>query len=365
MRLRSLDAFRGVTMAGMVIVNNPGDWAAVYAPLRHAEWHGWTPTDLIFPWFLVTMGAALALGRAERTTWPAIALRAATIAALGLFMAGFPFFNPARWRVPGVLVRIAICYLAAASVWRVARPSDRRVSAARVAVIAAALLAIYWGLLAWVPPPGGVAGDLAPGRDLGAWLDRRLLARHLYRPDWDPEGLLSTVPAIASTLIGAVAGIVLGAGGPAAARLLGGGAALVVLGLAWSTVLPINKSLWTSSYAVFTAGTAWVALGLLHRGLDGRPLSTRAIRVSEPLVALGRNALLLFVLSGLVGKLLIVIAVDGGAGGPIPLQAWLHQAVFAPLAPAKTASLLYATACLGALYALLAAAHRRRWYWTA
>lgn len=367
MRLRSVDAFRGLTMAGMVVVNNPGDWGAVYAPLRHADWHGWTPTDLVFPWFLVIMGASLALGRADRGAWADILRRFATIAALGLFMSGFPYFNPSHWRIPGVLMRIALCYLGAAALWRVLHGADARDATGRLAGITAASLLAYWGLLVLVAPPGGVAGDLAPGRDLGAWLDRALLGGHLYRADWDPEGLLSTLPAVATTLLGVIAGLRIRSATPAGAvpALVGSGAALLLLGLTWGTVLPINKSLWTSSYAVFTAGSAWIVLGLLHGALDGGGASAGANRWSEPLVALGRNALLLFVLSGLIAKTLLAVTVGDGAGGSQPLQAWLHRAWFAPLAPPKLASLAYAMTCLLLLYVLLAGLHRRRWYWTA
>jgi len=367
MRLRSVDVFRGLTMAGMVVVNNPGDWGAVYAPLRHAEWHGWTPTDLVFPWFLVIMGASLALGRSDRGAWADVLRRFATLAALGLLLSGFPYFNPSRWRIPGVLMRIALCYLSAATLWRAVHRADAREATRRLAGVTAASLLAYWGLLGLVAPPGGVAGDLAPGRDLGAWLDRALLGGHLYRPDWDPEGLLGTLPAVASTLLGAIAGVWMRARRPAsaAAVLVVGGAALTIAGLAWGAVLPINKSLWTSSYAVFTAGTAWLLLGMLHHGLDDGRAPALAVRLSEPFVALGRNALLLFVLSGLVGRTLLVVKVGDDAGGSQPLQTWLHQAWFAPLAPPKLASLAYALTCLLLLYALLAALHRRRWYWTA
>ena len=368
MRLRSLDALRGLTMAAMVIVNNPGDWGAVYPPLLHAEWHGWTPTDLVFPWFLVVLGASLALAGPERTPWPAVWRRTAVIAGLGLVMAGFPFFNPARWRIPGVLMRIALCYLAASAIARaLVVADDPRRSAGRVGMVAAALLVGSWLLVTQVPPPGGVAGDLSPGRDLGAWLDRTLLGGHLYRPDWDPEGLLGTVPATASTLLGTIAGLWMRARRPAsaAAVLLGGGALLTIAGLAWGAVLPINKALWTSSYAVFTAGTAWLVLALLHHRLDDGRATAAAIRMSEPLVALGRNALLLFVLSGLVAKSLALAVVGQGPDGPLSAQAWIHRAVFAPWAPPQLASLAHAVTCLALLYVLLAALHRRRWYWTA
>ena len=145
-RLRSVDAFRGLTMAGMVIVNNPGDWNTVYPPLLHAEWHGWTPTDLIFPWFLVVMGVAMALAGPERAPWPAVLRRTAIIVGLGLAVSGFPYFNPARWRIPGVLVRIGLCYLAATLVWRgLARPDDPAATIRRLAAATAALLLCLLG----------------------------------------------------------------------------------------------------------------------------------------------------------------------------------------------------------------------------
>jgi predicted acyltransferase len=353
-------------MAGMVIVNNPGTWDAVYAPLRHADWHGWTPTDLIFPWFLCIMGASMALAGPGRDRWPAVWGRAATLAGLGLFMAGFPFFNPERWRIPGVLMRIAWCYLAAAAVWRGVRVADPGATLRRLALLVAAICIGYWALLTFVAPPGGSAGDLSPAGNLGAWLDRALLGGHLWQPDWDPEGVLSTVPAVASTLLGLMAGVVIAAARPhsAARSLVGAGAVLVAAGLTWHLRFPINKSLWTSSYVLFTAGTAAVVLAAVHHALDDGRAAGWMERATEPLVALGRNAILLFVASGLVAKTLIVTTVSDGRGADVPLQGWIYGALFAPLAAPKVASLLYAAACLALLYALLAALHRRRWYWS-
>ena len=254
MRLRSLDVFRGVTMAGMVIVNNPGDWNAVYWPLLHAEWHGWTPTDLIFPFFLFILGAAIPLGSIEGRSWPRVWRRTAVIVGLGWFLAGFPFFRLATIRIPGVLVRIGLCYLAAASLVRLAGNDIRKLG--RYAALAIAVLLVgYWFLMTLVPPPGGVAGDLSAEGNLGAWLDRTLLGGHLWREDWDPEGLLSTLPAIATTLLGVLAGVVLrqvSSPRVIVRRLAGWGLAGVLAGLAWHTLFPINKALWTSSYVLFT-----------------------------------------------------------------------------------------------------------------
>lgn len=363
MRLRSLDAFRGLTMAGMVIVNNPGDWSTVYAPLLHAEWHGWTPTDLIFPWFLFIMGVAIAQGDTVWTSVPAILRRGGTLVAIGLFMAGYPTFAIARWRIPGVLFRLGLCYVGAALVWRLAVTTRARRTLLRTLAAAAVCVVGYWALLAFVAPPGGVAGDLTPEGNLGAWLDRAVFGTHLWKQTWDPEGLLSTLPAVGTTLCGVAAGVWVRAARPAssAVGLAAAGVAGIAIGAAWSALVPINKSLWTSSYAVFTAGTAAVGFAALHHALDDRRATPALVRASEPLVALGRNALLLFVLSGLVAKTLILWPV--AAGGSV--QQWIYGRLFQPLAPPPIASLAYALANLGLLYVLLAWLHRRQWYWRA
>ena len=364
MRLRSLDVFRGLTMAGMVTVNNPGDWATVYAPLLHAEWHGWTPTDLIFPWFLFIMGAAMAQTDPVRLPESAVLRRGAALVGLGLFMSGFPYFDPARWRIPGVLFRLGTCYVATAFAWRVmAVPDQTRTTLRRCTAAAAACLLVYWALLALVPPPGGVAGDLSAEGNLGAWLDRVIFGTHLWKARWDPEGLLSSLPAVGTTLMGLTAGLWLRASRPAcgAPVLVWAGTAAVIAGLLWGAVLPINKSLWTSSYALFTGGTAALALGVLHLRLDDGRASPFLMRVTEPLVALGRNALLLFVLSGLVAKSLLLLTV-GTSPAAVSWQQWIYTTAFAPLAAPKVASLLYALTTLAVLYALLAWLHRKRWY---
>lgn len=366
MRLRSLDVFRGLTMAGMVIVNNPGDWATVYAPLLHAEWHGWTPTDLIFPWFLFIMGAAMAQADPARSSPLTVVRRGTVLVGLGLFISGFPFFNPARWRIPGVLFRLGVCYVASALVWRgLAAPGDATATLRRCAAAAAACLLIYWALLVFVAPPGGLAGDLSAEGNLGAWLDRAVFGTHLWKPRWDPEGLLSSLPAVGTTLMGVTAGLWLRARPPASVgpALVYGGGAAVLAGLLWGAVFPINKALWTSSYALFTGGTAALALGVLHRFLDDERASPWLGRVTEPLVALGRNALLLFVLSGLLARSLLLTTVGTGPAA----ESWqqrIYSTAFAPWAPPKVASLLYAVTTFAVLYALLAWLHRKRWYWS-
>jgi predicted acyltransferase len=367
-RLVSLDVFRGLTMASMVIVNNPGDWGHVYAPLLHAEWHGWTPTDLIFPFFLFIVGVSITLSR-KSASWASIARRAAIIFALGLFLNGYPRFDVASWRIPGVLQRIAICYVAAAALYHVSRlkaEPARSVASGfnrKMAIMAASiatLLAVgYWAVLMLVPPPGGVAGDLTPEGNLGAHVDRALLAGHLWRPNWDPEGLLSTIPAISTTLFGLVAGLWLRANtDPArtAYGLLGAGAVGVAIGLLWGTVFPINKPIWTSSYAVFTAGAASIFLGVCYWAIDARGWRGW----TKPFVILGTNAIALYVASGLLADTLGVIRVASQDGQPISLARSIYLLVFLPLASPKNASLLYAIANLAVLFVLLAWMYRRR-----
>jgi predicted acyltransferase len=363
MRARSLDVFRGLTMAAMVVVNNPGDWNTVYWPLLHADWNGWTPTDLIFPFFLFIVGAVIPFGSAEGRTWPRILRRTAIIIGVGWLLAAFPFFNLATLRIPGVLPRIGLCYLAAAAVVRLAGPDRRRISRA-VVVITAALLIGYWALMMLVPVPGGEAGNLSPSGNLAAWLDRALLGGHLWRPDWDPEGLLSTLPAVATTLLGVLSGLAIrDAASPRAVvrSLATWGLAGVVAGLAWDVAFPINKSLWTSSYVLFTAGIAAAALAACYAWVDVSP-SPRTLRWSEPLVALGRNALLLFVASALLAKILIYLPWPDRSRA---LGSWGYGVAFAGLAPPKVASLLFALTHLVVLWTGLWWLHRRRWYWTA
>jgi predicted acyltransferase len=356
-RLLSLDVFRGLTMAGMVIVNNPGDWGNVYAPLLHADWHGWTPTDLIFPFFLFIVGVSITLS-GKSASWTAIVRRAAVIAALGLFLAGYPRFDLAGWRIPGVLQRIAICYLAAAAIYR--WTSGRRGAQPLViAAVAVSLALVYWAVMTFVPVPGGFAGDLSPEGNLGAWLDRALMDGHLWRPRWDPEGLLSTIPAISTTLLGILAGLVLTSERSSdrkAALLAVGGATGIVIGYAWHPVFPINKNLWTSSYAIFTAGAASMLLAACYWVIDVRGWK----RWTTPLVILGVNAITLFVASGLLVETLGVIRVAGPDGRDIALSRWMYLHWFVPLADPKNASLLYALANLAVLFALLAWMYRRR-----
>ena len=358
--------FRGATMAAMVIVNTPGSWSHVYWPLLHAEWHGWTPTDLIFPFFVFIVGVSIVLTERSRGSILGIVKRAGLLYALGLFLALYPTFNFGTVRLVGVLQRLAFCYLAAALLYRsIVTGSEKRRLA--VPLIAAGVLAIaYWALLRFVPAPGGFAGDLSPSGNLGAWIDRAVIGEsHLWRQSrtWDPEGLLSTLPAIATALTGVAAGVVLRSSRSIASQsltLIACGAVGVLLGLVWGRSFPINKNLWTSSYVLFTSGLAAMILGVCHKWLDRADVTLR--QVFQPFVVLGRNALTLFVVSGLLVKTLAWIKIAGANGTSVSLYAWLYQRAFAPWAAPKNASLFFAFAALLALYLLLEVMYRRRWF---
>lgn len=350
-RLLSLDAFRGLTVAGMVVVNNPGTWRAVYPPLRHAEWHGWTLTDVIFPFFLFIVGVTipLALGsrveQSDRRRVMARALRRAIVVfALGLALNGLVDSAWATWRVSGVLQRIAVCYLVASLLFLTTSWSVQ-------ALIATALLLGSWVAMTVVPVPGYGAGDLSPEGNLATYLDRTLLGAHGWRGGrgHDPEGILSTAPALATALFGVLAGHYVRSGRPPGAIARGlalAGIAGVGLGQFWSLWFPVNKALWTSSYALLTAGLALLTLAACHWLTEVQDSRRWAV----PFVVLGVNALALYFLSSLVARLLDVIRVE--AGGP-SLHTLLFARAFAPWATPLTASLAYALAYLLAWWVVM------------
>ncbi len=349
-------------MAAMVIVNNPGDWGHVYAPLLHAEWNGWTPTDLIFPFFLFIVGVSLTLSRGTMGSWTRILRRSAVIFLVGVLLAGIPRFPFATWRIPGVLQRIAVSYLVAATLFRLTRRDGR--SATRQAVVlgawAAFFMLAYWALISWVAAPGGLAGDLSPNGNLGAFIDRSVFGTsHLWqRRPWDPEGILSTIPAIGTALLGCVAGLCIGSNfsrGRKAAMLAGGGVVLVLVGLLWNESFPINKNLWTSSYVAFTAGAASLALAACYFILDVRGWR----RWAKPLEVLGLNAIALFVFSALLAKLLGYVRF-ATAEGRASLGGFIYSRLYEPLAAPKNASLLFALTHLAVLFVILYLMYRKR-----
>jgi predicted acyltransferase len=292
-----------------------------------------------------------------------VARRGLTIMALGWFLSGFPYFRLATWRVPGVLVRIGLCYLGAVGIFRLTMPRPDRDDwrhAIRLMWWIVGLTLTYWLALVFVPYPGHNPGDLTAAGNLGAFIDRALLSRnHMWgkRP-WDPEGLLSSVPAIASTLLGVVTGFWLRTsvtGGTKALVLAAAGVAAMAIGLTWDLVFPINKNLWTSSYAWFMGGAGAIGLAACYWIIDVKGWRWW----TKPCVVLGVNAIALFVLAGLTAKILLLVKVSGAAGKPVSLYSFIYRNWYEPLASPMNASLLFALSYLIVLYGILWIMYRR------
>ncbi len=344
----------------MILVNNPGARRHVYAPLEHAMWNGCTPTDLIFPFFLFIVGVAMSFslghrrrsGHGRQRLLGKVVWRTLIIFALGILLNGFPFFEWSTLRLPGVLQRIALCYFFAAILMLV---MDTRGQAFTIA----ALLIGYWAMMKLVPIGGHPAGGLGPGRNLAAYVDNALLHGHLLHQRWDPEGILSTIPAIATTLCGALTGNWLRSSRSAAERVLMlfvfGNAALVA-GLILDVWIPINKSLWSSSYVLFSAGVAMNALGMCYWLVDIRGYR----RWATPFVIFGTNPLLAYVLSSLAATALMAWMVTRPNGSEVFLRQYIFQEFFLPLARAHAASLLYAVTYTLLWLGIMAVLYRQR-----
>jgi len=368
-RLVALDVFRGLTVAGMLLVNDPGSWSAIYPPLGHAPWHGWTPTDLIFPFFLFIVGVTTHLSLSSRRARGAddgaivrqILRRGALIVLFGLLVHTFPYYPLTRFtaiRIPGVLQRIGVAYACAALL-------TLRGSLKRQVGIAVVLLYGYWFAMTLLPVPGamgGIGANLldAPARTLAAWLDRFLLDGHLWASSktWDPEGPLSTIPAIGTVMLGVFAGRWIASARSLEERLNGlfaAGALAMTLGLMWHWSFPINKSLWTSSYVLFTAGMACVAIATISWLIDRRGVT----RWTRPLVIYGMNPIIAFVGSGVMARLIYSLWKVDFHGKPTAVQAVVYETVFRPWLDARNASLAFAVSFVLFWYIVLWALWRR------
>jgi predicted acyltransferase len=351
-RLMCLDIFRGLLVPGMIVVDNPGSDDKAFWFLKHAEWNGWTPPDFIFPSFLFLVGISMVFSYAARLRrgesrgqilWHAFK-RSLMLIAIGLFVSGFPFLG-ADWhsyRFEGVTQRIALCYFASAILvlW-----SNRR---GQIVAIAACLLG-YWAILRFLPVPGiGLPGRDVPFMDqngnIVAWLDRKLFMGHLYNGNRDPEGIISTIPAIATTLIGVLTGGWLRSGrdrGTIALRMLLCGIAGLVAGEIWNVWFPINKNLWTSSFAVFAGGFSLVALAVLYWMLE---IKRWRGAWTMPILVYGMNAIAGFIADSFVGGPGYTWTVKAADGTSLlwhdAAQAWLVALVANP----ACASLLYSLA---------------------
>jgi predicted acyltransferase len=389
-RLLSLDVFRGMTIAGMLLVNNPGTWSAIYPPLEHAAWHGWTPTDLIFPFFLFIVGitthlsleARRARGDDEGALIRQVIRRGLLIFLAGLLVNGFPYFtwgavdgvaNPSfvervvdrlyHWRIMGVLQRIGLAYMFAALL------SFRTTLKQQVAILATLLFG-YWFAMTLVPvPPNGFLGiDVLgnPPETLAAYFDRLLLdwgrfGNHLWVSSrtWDPEGPFSTIPAVGTAMLGIICGRWIKSPRPLSERLAGMfavGALAMMLGLMWHWSFPINKSLWTSSYVLFTAGMAAVALATCMWIIDEQGVKGW----TKPFVIYGMNPIVAFVGSGIAARLIYSILKVQSGGREIALETWIYQTFYASWLEPRNASLLFAITFVLVWLAILWVLYRRR-----
>lgn len=367
-RWGGLDALRGLAIASMILVNNPGRWGSKYqyGQLRHAEWHGCTFTDLVFPTFLFCAGVAIvpsmsrhvSAGRGipPNVAWR-VGRRVVSLILLGMFLSAFPlitfeegkdlFDRVWRTRFPGVLQRIGVCYGIAALLFVATSARTQR-------IVLGACLLLYWPLITLVEVPGFGPPDIGtPMGTLQGYVDRAVFGSHIYvKGQYDPEGLLSTIPSLATCLFGVEVGRILRRREDPAGRvrsLLSLAVPLLAVGWLWSLLLPFNKYLWTSSYAVWTAGIATALMALcvwtFERG--------RLPRLAHALHVYGVNALLVFVGSGMLARTLwslIKFDVDGKSTSPAN---WFFETVLLPIGDPKFASLLFALTWVAAWFAVL------------
>ena len=385
-RLLSLDVFRGITVAAMLLVNDPGTWSAMFPPLGHAAWHGWTPTDLIFPFFLFIVGitthlslsARRARGDDDSAILRQILRRGIIIYLLGFVLAMFPFYqwgtiesipNATAWdrivyrlehvRILGVLPRIAIVYVCAALL-------TLRTTLRQQIVIIAALLFGYWFAMTLIPVPGeNEIGALllhTKDRNLAAYLDRVILGtNHIWTGSvtYDPEGVLSTIPAIATAMLGVIAGRWIAMREKPLLERIAGllvvGSIGMVVGLMWNWSFPINKNLWTSSYVIFTAGMACVALATIMWIVDFWNVKGW----TKPFVVFGVNPIVAFVGSGIFARLIYTLWHVDYQGRSVSIQSAIYQMAFASWLPPRVASLAFAVSFVLFWYGILLVLYKR------
>ena len=347
-RLLSLDVFRGLTVAAMILVNNPGSWTNIYAPLKHAEWHGCTPTDLIFPFFLFIVGVSISYALGSKKGYMShsklimTALKRALILfGLGLFLNLFPkvFTEPMEAfqtvRIPGVLQRIAIVFFITAVIFIKTNPKTQL----RLLI---GILIAYWAMMTLIPVPGVGYANLEKETNLGAWLDRSILTEaHLWRSakTWDPEGILSTLPAIGTGLFGVLVGTWLKRKdreeSVKISWMFSIGVLAVILGLIWDLCFPINKALWTSSFVLYAGGLATIGLALCYWLIDVQGYK----KGTKPFVVYGVNAITVFFLSGLIPRILTMIKVNMSDGTTVNSREWMYETFFSPYFSPINASL--------------------------
>lgn len=362
-RLLSLDFFRGLTVAAMILVNNPGSWGHIYAPLEHAEWNGCTPTDLIFPFFLWIVGVSIAFAMSSSKADPSThkktivkaIKRGLILYFLGFFLAIFGKLinDPANAlqtvRLLGVLQRIGIVFIISSIIFL-------KVSEKNIFKTLIVILAVYWALMTLVPVPGVGYANMEKETNLAAWIDRGILTEaHTWASSktWDPEGVLSTLPAIGTCLFGILVGIWMrrkDVDNPTkVAWLFSAGIFAVILGLLLDLQFPINKSLWTSSFVLYTGGLASVALALCYWIIDVQGYK----KFTTPFVVYGVNAITVFFLAGLMPRVLNMIQVTKPDGTKTGILIRFYETCYTPYFSPITASLVWAITYVLGFYVLL------------
>lgn len=347
-RILSVDIFRGMTIVLMILVNTPGTWSNVYAPLLHAEWHGYTPTDLVFPFFLFIVGTSIVFAYQNKTpsgtTYKKIIIRSLKLIGLGLFLGAFtisfPFIKEfSAIRFPGVLQRIGIVFFFAALLFL-------NLNWKKLVWLTVFILLGYWLMMTFIPVEGQSSTLERASNNLANWLDVKVFGSHNYKADYDPEGLLSTLPAIASALLGIFTGLILRSKQEKKATILFGlGGALLIVGHLWDLLFPINKALWTSSFVVVTAGWANIVLALIYYLTD-----VKNIKFGSVFRYAGANAIVVYFLSSFITKLFYLIKVDGETS----LHGWLFKNIYVQdFLSMQLSSLLYGLTVV-TFYCLLA-----------
>jgi len=363
-RILSVDIFRGITIVLMILVNTPGTWSNVYAPFLHADWHNYTPTDLVFPFFLFIVGISIAFAYKQKNstikTYRKISVRSLKLIGLGLFLGAFtlsfPFFKDfASIRFPGVLQRIGVVFFFASLLYI-------NLDVKKLIGVSIILLIGYWLLMTLIPVNGLESTlDRAPN-NLANWIDVKVFGTHNYKADYDPEGLLSTIPSIVSALFGIFTGLILLSKQTKKTTVLFGfGGVLLLIGHLWNFVFPINKALWTSSFVLVAAGWANIFLALIHYLTKNKEVNDlgASLGVLNPLAVpiklgnifryAGANAIVLYFLSSFINKVMGLIKV-----GESSLHGWLFQNIYVhDFLAMETSSLLYALSVV-AFYCILA-----------
>ena len=354
-RIQAVDLLRGLTIAAMIMVNNPGTWSAIYAPLGHAPWHGYTPTDLIFPFFLFIVGCSIAFayrGKSpDGSTYRKIIVRSLKLIGLGIFLGAFLISPPfvKAWeaiRLPGVLQRIGLVFLLAA-------PLALHLRTRPLGVLTVGLLVGYWIWMGFVPLPDGSTPtyERAPN-NWAMYVDKLVLGTHTWQEDYDPEGLLSTLPSLATCLIGVITGrFLLEDTADKTRKLVVAAVGLLVVGHLWGFVFPINKALWTSSFVLVTAGWALLALAVIYYVSD-----VRGLVWGKVFIYAGANALALYFLSSFFAKVFGLIRV-----GDTSLHGWIYGTVYEhDFLPDRLSSLLYALTLVAIYLAIGTFLYQRR-----